>query len=752
MAEARPLKRRLIRKGLWVPTLDELAIPGTSGGVLGFIATDEPQSSGELLVNRIVLGGGAGSTPGTPLGLGTSSTVLHGNAIGAPTWGPVTLTTDVSGTLPVGNGGTGLASGTSGGVLGFTAAGTLASSAALAANQIVLGGGAGATPATLGSLGTNTTVLHGNAAGAPSFGAVANADLANSSLTYNGVSVALGASGTLTLASSNFVNQGTTTTLLHGNAAGNPSWGQVNLAADVTGDLPFANLTQGSALSVLGVTGNAIADVASIAAGSDHQVLRRSGTALTFGAVNLAQSAAVTGLLPLANGGTAANLVAANGGVVYSGAAALAINTPGSSGDWLKSAGAGAPAWTAPAALTKADDTNVTLTLGGSPTTALLNAASLTLGWSGQLGLTRGGTAASLTASNGGIVYSGAAALAILAGTATAGQILRSGASAAPSWSTPTFPNTATANKALVGDGTNIVLSTPTIPLTSSPSAGVILRGDGTNWAASTATYPNAVTANRVLYATGSNAIGESANLTFDGSTLTVTGNVIASSGPNLFGYTSAVSIAGVSSNVQAATSASVSRFTNDAVGPRLFLAKSRNTSVGSYATVVQNNDVLGQIYVVGADGTNGIDAALISFEVDGPPGTGDMPTRIVFSVTTDGGSSVSEAARISQNLTLRSGVELKTGTYSAGDTTPTVKGVSRLYITNAGATTITNLDDGVKGQVVVLEFGDANTTFNRANAYLAGGATFTGTINDTLTLMKGEDGLWTELSRSVNS
>jgi len=38
-----------------------------------------------------------------------------------------------------------------------------------------------------------------------------------------------------------------------------------------------------------------------------------------------------------------------------------------------------------PAALTKTDDTNVTLTLGGSPTTALLAATSLTLGWTGTL-------------------------------------------------------------------------------------------------------------------------------------------------------------------------------------------------------------------------------------------------------------------------------------------------------------------------------------------------------------------------------
>ncbi len=94
---------------------------------------------------------------------------------------------------------------------------------------------------------------------------------------------------------------GTTTTVLHGNAAGAPTFGAVSLTADVSGDLPYANLAQGSALSVLGVTGNATADNASIAAATDNQVLRRSGTAVAFGAVNLASSDAVTGDLPLSN-------------------------------------------------------------------------------------------------------------------------------------------------------------------------------------------------------------------------------------------------------------------------------------------------------------------------------------------------------------------------------------------------------------------------------------------------------------------
>ncbi len=50
-------------------------------------------------------------------------------------------------------------------------------------------------------------------------------------------------------------------------------------------------------------------------------------------------------------------------------------------------------------ALTRTDDTNVTLTLGGTPGSALLAATSLTLGWTGTLAVARGGTgAASMTA------------------------------------------------------------------------------------------------------------------------------------------------------------------------------------------------------------------------------------------------------------------------------------------------------------------------------------------------------------------
>lgn len=55
---------------------------------------------------------GSSTTAMATSAAGTSTQVLHGNASGAPTWSAVSLTADVTGTLPVANGGTGLTSAT----------------------------------------------------------------------------------------------------------------------------------------------------------------------------------------------------------------------------------------------------------------------------------------------------------------------------------------------------------------------------------------------------------------------------------------------------------------------------------------------------------------------------------------------------------------------------------------------------------------------------------------------------------------
>lgn len=195
----------------------------------------------------------------------TIQNTTGGSAFSVPSTGANLLTdssslpaANVTGQVSVAHGGTGLASGTSGGILGFTASGTVASSAALTANALVIGGGAGATPTALGSTGTATTLLHGNASGAPTFGAVA-------------------------------------------------------LGTDVSGQLPVANGGTGLATLTSGavVVGAGSSNPTFVSPGSNGNVLTVSGGVWT--------SAAPSATSPSLNGGSgSAQAVTAGGGVVLS--------------------------------------------------------------------------------------------------------------------------------------------------------------------------------------------------------------------------------------------------------------------------------------------------------------------------------------------------------------------------------------------------------------------------------------------------
>jgi hypothetical protein len=130
--------------------------------------------------------------------------------------------------------------------------------------------------------------------------------------------------------------------------------------------------------------------------------------------VNLANG--VSGTLPATNGGTSQSTYA-TGDTLYASAANTLSKLSGNvttAKQYLSQTGTGAasaaPVWATVAgaditgaALTEVNDTNVTLTLGGTPATALLRAASITAGWSGQLAVGRGGTGLA-TGTSGGIL------------------------------------------------------------------------------------------------------------------------------------------------------------------------------------------------------------------------------------------------------------------------------------------------------------------------------------------------------------
>ena len=94
-------------------------------------------------------------------------------------------------------------------------------------------------------------------------------------------------------------------------------------------------------------------------------------------------------------------------------------------------------------------------------------------------------------------------------------------------------------------------------------------------------------------------------------------------------------------------SSISITRNSNDDNNPYLIFAKSRGTAVGSN-TALADNDKLGQINFVGADGSGDFNLfAQIRAEVDGTPGNSDAPGRLTFFTTADSGVSNVERLRI---------------------------------------------------------------------------------------------------------
>lgn len=110
--------------------------------------------------------------------------------------------------------------------------------------------------------------------------------------------------GTLDQLTSLFNSGGTVTQIITGvGLTGGPinTSGTIRVATNGIVDSLFR---QSAGLSVVGRSTNSTGNIADITAATDKQVLRRDGTSIGFGAIDIASSSAVTGILPVANGGT----------------------------------------------------------------------------------------------------------------------------------------------------------------------------------------------------------------------------------------------------------------------------------------------------------------------------------------------------------------------------------------------------------------------------------------------------------------
>jgi hypothetical protein len=167
----------------------------------------------------------------------------------------------------------------------------------------------------------------------------------------------------------------------------------------------------------------------------------------------------------------------------------------------------------------------------------------------------------------------------------------------------------------------------------------------------------------------------------------------ITEAGRVLVGLTSGISVAGATAGIQTAAVAGfidAMRFSADSAGPLFKLVKSRSATVGTNAAVL-SGDAIGQIGFIGADGTSYIFGAAITGEVDGTPGTNDMPGRLVFSTTPDGSNTPAERMRITSG-----------GNVGIGTTAPS---------------TTLNIYNATSSQILAQGDAAANIIVNRASS-----------------------------------
>lgn len=158
------------------------------------------------------------------------------------------------------------------------------------------------------------------------------------------------------------------------------------------------------------------------------------------------------------------------------------------------------------------------------------------------------------------------------------------------------------------------------------------------------------------------------------------------------------------------ADSLSVVKNSNDAVGPNIYLGKSRATENGG-VTIVQDNDVLGDVVALAADGSDlNTVTGRIRFEVDDPaPAANAIGTKWILSVMNQAGV-LQDGYEVSSELVHTVTINAAANTYVIEDT-----GGANWFRINTTANSLTfgngtaNPDYNFLGSGTMAVIGDMN-------------------------------------------
>ena len=176
----------------------------------------------------------------------------------------------------------------------------------------------------------------------------------------------------------------------------------------------------------------------------------------------------------------------------------------------------------------------------------------------------------------------------------------------------------------------------------------------------------------------------------------------------------------------------SIIQTNNAGSAPFLCFGKTRSANTTG-STIVQDGDSLGQIVFAGADGTD-IDStgALITAQVDGTPGSNDMPGRLIFSTTVDGATTSTERLRLTSAGRLGLNTDSPDTTFtikSGGDAQMSLKnssGTTKAYLGTDGAFGSASTDDlRIRSDSSNIIFGFSGT--EKVRMLSSGGITFNG-------------------------